>query len=125
MNVSNEYLEENYRNENGNVIVEFIAFLSLFLLPLIIFFSQVTADSVSKLRDEEIFREIAQIISSGDDFAQSISVSKRYLTLHNSLISFEAFCISGLCPRRGSLMKINFEGTRSRFEIVVQGGQWS
>ena len=69
--------------EAGNTILEFIFFLVLLIIPLILYFTNITVDSNAKLREEVLFRETIQIIKSGDNFWDSISVAKRFLSLHN------------------------------------------
>jgi hypothetical protein len=113
------------RNENGNTVLEFLFFLTLFLLPITIFFSQTTTQSIRALREEEMFREVVQILKSGEDFAHSVSISRRFLTLHNSSQELEVRCISGACPRRGSLMKITLSGGGERLEAFLEGGRWN
>ncbi len=113
------------KGEQGSAIVEFVAFLSLFLLPLIAFFTLVTSDSNVRLRNEEMFREVIQIIISGDELTQSVSTARRYLALQNSSASLDVLCVLGTCPRRGSLMKVIIIGGETKMETVVKGGKWS
>lgn len=110
--------------ERGNTIIEFVSFLTLFFLPLISFFTLITANSVVVLREENMFREIVRIIESGDDFTQAISTARRYVSLQNSPGTLEVTCMSGSCPHRGSLFRVVWIGKKSKIQTVAEGGKW-
>lgn len=111
-------------NESGSSVIEFVSFVALFFFPIVFFFAAVTANSLLRIREEELFREIIRILSSSNDFEQSVNTARRYLTLHNSSASLEVFCVSGTCPRRGSSFRVSLMGRQSKLETVLQGGNW-
>ena len=110
--------------EAGNTILEFIFFLVLLIIPLILYFTNITVDSNAKMREEVLFRETIQIIKSGDNFWDSISVANRFLSLHNSDGILKISCLAGDCPVAGSRMKVVLQGKKNLFEETLIGRRW-
>ena len=110
--------------EAGNTILEFIFFLVLLIVPLILYFTNITVDSNAKMREEVLFRETIQIIKSGDNFWDSISVANRFLSLHNSDGILKISCLAGDCPAAGSRMKVVLQGKKNLFEETLIGRRW-
>ena len=110
--------------ESGNTTLEFIGFLILLGLPIMTYFAQLSHNASEELSNQELFREVRQIIKTGEDFNQSITVAKRYLTLHNSRLELVVTCISGDCPKRESTMKLVLKSQKFVLEGVFSGSQW-
>lgn len=118
-----ENLRSNLR-ESGNATLEFIGLLLLLGLPMITYFSQISRDSIEELMNQEVFREVTQIIKYGEDFSESISVARRFLTLHNSQFELVVTCEIGDCPKRGSKIKVILRSQKTVIEGSFGGSQW-
>ena len=110
--------------EAGNTILEFIFFLVLLIVPLILYFTNITVDSNAKMREEVLFRETIQIVKSGDNFWESIGVANRFLSLHNLDGILKISCLAGDCPAAGSRMKVVLQGKKNLFEETLIGRRW-
>ena len=110
--------------ENGSAILEFILFLTLLIIPLIIFFTNVTLKSNEVMREEVLFREIIKIIKSGNNFTNSISIANRFLSLHNSTGILYVSCIAGDCPAKESRMSVVLRTRNNLREETLHGGRW-
>lgn len=108
-------------SETGNTTIEFIGFLLLLVLPLVTYFVQITHHSIMEQSSREILREIIQIVKTGDDFNTSISIAQRYLSLHDSQSQMLVSCVSGDCPKRGSIMRIYLKSGGLSLESTFRG----
>lgn len=111
-------------SETGNTTIEFIGFLLLLVLPLVTYFVQITHHSIMEQSSREILREIIQIVKTGDDFNTSISIAQRYLSLHDSQSQMLVSCVSGDCPKRGSIMRIYLKSGGLSLESTFRGSRW-
>lgn len=111
-------------SESGNTTIEFIGFLLLLVLPLVTYFVQITHHSIMEQSSREILREIIQIVKTGDDFNTSISIAQRYLSLHDSQSQMLVSCVSGDCPKRGSIMRIYLKSGGLSLESTFRGSRW-
>jgi len=111
-------------SESGNTTIEFIGFLLLLVLPLVTYFVQITHRSIMEQSSREILREIIQIVKTGDDFNTSISIAQRYLSLHDSHSQMLVSCVSGDCPKRGSIMRIYLKSGGLSLESTFRGSRW-
>ena len=111
-------------SESGNTTIEFIGFLLLLVLPLVTYFAQITHRSIMEQTSREILREIIQIVKTGDDFKNSISIAQRYLSLHDSQSQMLVSCASGDCPKRGSTMRIYLKSGGLSLKSTFRGSRW-
>lgn len=110
--------------ESGNAIIEFILLFVLLIFPLFSYFSLVTVQSNVQMRDEEIFREVTQIIKSGENLAYSVSIANRYLILQGSSLRLQASCLVGTCPNRGSRTRVSLHNQIRSLETIIEGNNW-
>lgn len=110
--------------ESGNAIIEFILLFVLLIFPLFSYFSLVTVQSNVQMRDEEILREVTQIIKSGENLADSVSIANRYLIFQNSSLRLQASCLVGTCPNRGSRTRVSLQNQDGSLETIIEGNNW-
>ena len=110
--------------EAGNAVIEFIALFLLLALPLFSYFGWITVSANSQLKAAEMIREVSQILRTGNDFNTSVSISKRYLALQGMNGELAARCITGICPRRGSVMEIELKVGKHLYRSFIKGGRW-
>lgn len=116
--------ENENKCESGNAVLEFITFITLLVLPLVTFFSASTVNNANHSRNEELFREVTQIIRNGEVFSNSVETARRYISLHNSDGELQVICLRGNCPQRGSEMKVSWRGGKTHIETILRGGSW-
>lgn len=112
------------RAEEGSALVEFISLMLLLLLPIVTYFSLLTVETTEKIREDRILREVVEIIRTGGDFQESVALAERFLSLQESRSRLFIYCLSGDCPHRESVMKIELRNSESSMERIVRGGKW-
>lgn len=112
------------RAEEGSAVVEFISLMFLLLLPIVTYFSLHTVESTEQFREDRILREVVEIIRAGGDFQESVNLAERFLSLQGSSSRLLISCLSGACPHRESIMKIELRNSGGSMERVVRGGKW-
>lgn len=110
--------------EQGSVIVEFISLLILLIIPLFAYFTTVTVKSLSQQKDEEVFREVIQIVRSERTLQAAAYLSQRYLTLRGNEGAIALSCKSGDCPHRGSVVQIKWLRPDHSLIANIEGGNW-
>ena len=111
------------RAEEGSALVEFISLMILLLIPIVSYFTSLTVETNNQMSQERVLREVSEIIRTGSDFHESISLVKRYLSLHDSTSTISIICLSGDCPHRESVMEIELRNSKGAMKRMVRGGK--
>ncbi len=112
------------QSEEGSAVVEFISLICLLIMPVLLYFTLVTVKASSAFKEDEILREVSEIVKSTGDFHESKSLAQRYISLQGGKSSLSMRCVAGDCPHRGSVMMLELRTAGRITHRTVLGGNW-